>query len=107
MSQKARPVSRVMTSSASKAYSARNSAVTSTASTPEPCNSSASTYEAYGIRSVRPIWSVESSRKSISLLAVQPITSPTTSATTADRRSETTASGQEKLPLTTAAMATW
>lgn len=43
MSQKVCPASRVITSSASVAYSAMNRAVVSTASTPEPWSSSAST----------------------------------------------------------------
>ena len=62
MSQNVCPASRVMTSSASFAYSARNNAVVSTASTPDPCSSSASTYEAYGTSRVSPICSVGSPR---------------------------------------------
>ncbi|CAM5732439.1 hypothetical protein STENM223S_09983 [Streptomyces tendae] len=42
-SQTVCPPSRVITSSASEAYSARNMAVVRTASTPEPCSSSAAT----------------------------------------------------------------
>ncbi|CAM5243933.1 hypothetical protein SALBM311S_12906 [Streptomyces alboniger] len=84
MFQKVCPASRVSTSSASVAYSARNNAVVSTASTPDPWNSSASTYEAYGTSSVSPICRVASSSSSINLLAPQPSTTPTATATTAD-----------------------
>ncbi len=43
----------------------------------------------------------------MSLLVSQPSTRPTATATTADSTSRPAADGQEKLPLTAAAIATW
>ncbi len=106
-SQKVRPASRPSTSSASIACSVRKSAVVSTASTPEPWNSSASTYAANGTSSVSPIWSVGSSSRPMSRAVAQPRPRPTATATTADSASVPSAAGSEKPPLTAAARATW
>ncbi len=106
-SQTVDPASRVMTSSASVAYSARNRAVVSTASTPDPCSSSASTYAAYGTSRVSPIWRVASPTSVISLFAAHPRATPTTSATTAESTRSSPARQGEKVPLTAAAIATW
>lgn len=107
MSQKVWLTSRVSTSSGSVAYSARNMAVVRTASTPDPWNSSASTYEAYGTRSVSPICNVVSPRTSSSLFAPQPSATPTATATTADSTRSRPACHGENDPLTAAAIATW
>ncbi len=106
-SQNVCPASRPSTSSASLAYSARNRAVVSTASTPDPLSSSASTYDTNGTSSVSPIWSVASPSRPMSAVVAQPSRSPTPIATTAESTNSPSASGQEKLPLTAAAMATW
>ena len=60
-----------------------------------------------GTRRVRPIWSVGSPSRPISLLASQPSARPTTTATTAESTSLPAADAQEKLPVTAAAIATW
>ncbi len=79
----------------------------STASTPDPCSSSAMTYEAYGTSRVSPICRVASPSSSISLFAPQPSAMPTATATTADSTRSSPACQGENVPLTAAAIATW